>query len=138
MSNQELQDVHELCNGVSFLDDDLLGPVGEHGVAVFHAEGHGRGENLERLPDNIPSLNSMGLQKTVEHLQHDPLVDGELGDDVAKQEMSVVPRRRIDAVLTEQARPCECHEASKFVTLTLVGSVVDVLRRLFDEQAAQL
>ena len=34
------------------------------------------------LPHHAPGLHCVGLQKRMEDLEHDPLVDGELGDDV--------------------------------------------------------
>ena len=39
-------------------------------IAVFHATGHGWGENLQSLAYDGPRLDSVGLEQTVEHLQH--------------------------------------------------------------------
>lgn len=42
MSYDELQYMEQLLDGVAVFDDDLLGPVRKHRVAVFHALRHGR------------------------------------------------------------------------------------------------
>ena len=65
-------------------------------------------------------------------------MDSELGDDVTEQQMSVIASGGIDAVLTEQTRPGKGHQSAQFVALTFVGRVVDVLRRLFHQQTAEL
>ena len=63
MLDDELQNVEELRTSVAVLDDDLLGPVREHGVSVLHPARHGRREDLEGLPplhsiSYFPSLAS--------------------------------------------------------------------------------
>ena len=68
MADEELKDMDQLGDGVTFFDDDLLGPVGQHRVAVFHAQRHGRSQDLQRLSHNVARFHRMGLQKTVEHL----------------------------------------------------------------------
>ena len=80
--HHQLQDVHQLGPGVPVLDDDLLGPVGQHGVAILHPARHAWGEDLKSLPHDSSCFNSMGFEQRVEHLQHNPLVDRKLGDDV--------------------------------------------------------
>jgi len=60
------------------------------------------------------------------YLKHDPLVDGELCDDVREEEVSVVTCGRINTVLAQQARPGVGHQPSQLVALLLVAGVVDV------------
>ncbi len=66
--DDKLEDVDELAAGVAVLHDDLLGPVGEHGVAVLHAARHAGREDLQGLAHHAPRLHSVGLQQRVEHL----------------------------------------------------------------------
>lgn len=106
--------------------------MGQHRVAVFHAKRHGWRENLQRLADNVPRFYRVRLEQTMEHLKDDALVNGELGDDVTEQQVAVVSSGRVDAVFTEEARPSKGHQSAKFVALTFVGRVVDVLRGLFN------
>lgn len=44
-------------------------------------------------------------------------MDGELCDDVGEQQVAVVLGGGVHAVLTEQAGPCERHQAPQLVTL---------------------
>ena len=53
---------------MSVLHDDLLGPVGEHRVAVLHAARHRRRQDLEGLPHHAARLDGVGLQEAVEYL----------------------------------------------------------------------
>lgn len=62
MPHDELQYMEQLLDGVAVLDDDLLGPVREHGVAVLHTLWHGRREDLQRLPHHRACLDSVRLQ----------------------------------------------------------------------------
>ena len=59
-------------------------------ISVLHPDGHHRGQYVQGLPHDGPGLQGVGLQQTVEHLQDNALVDGELHDDVGQQEMAVV------------------------------------------------
>ena len=63
----------------------------------------------------------MSLQQGMEDLEHEPLVDGELGDDVGQEEVAVVSGRRVHAVLVLKTRPSVCHQATKLVALLLVS-----------------
>ena len=65
-------------------------------------------------------------------------MDGELCDDVREQEVTVVPSRRVDAVLAEQAGPRVRHQAAKLVTLLLVAGVVDVSSAWGNNQGSML
>jgi hypothetical protein len=49
VAEEQLQDVDELSDRMAFLDNNLLCPVGEHSVAVFHAAWHGWRQNLKGL-----------------------------------------------------------------------------------------
>lgn len=51
------------------------------------------------------------------YLEHNAFVDGELCDDVGEQQVAVVLGGGVHAVLTEQAGPCERHQAPQLVTL---------------------
>jgi hypothetical protein len=48
-------------------------------------------------------------------LEHNPLVDSELSDDVGQQQVAMVACSRVHTVLNQQTRPCKHHEASQFV-----------------------
>ncbi len=69
MLDDQLEDVDELAAGVAVLDDDLLGPVGEHGVAVLHAARHAGRQDLQGLTHHAARLHRVGLQQRVEHLE---------------------------------------------------------------------
>lgn len=59
MSDDKLQDVEQLLHGVPLFHNDLLGPVGQHCIPIFHTHRHGRGENLQSLPHHTTGLNGM-------------------------------------------------------------------------------
>ena len=61
MLHHELQDMDQLGPSVAILDNDLLGPVGQHGVTILHPAWHAGCEDLQGLPDNSPCLHSMGF-----------------------------------------------------------------------------
>ena len=82
MLHHQLQDMHQLGPCVSILDNDLLGPVGQHGVTILHPAWHARGEDFQGLPDYSSRLHSMGFEQRMEDLQHNSLVDSKLGNDV--------------------------------------------------------
>ena len=71
------------------------------------------------------------------HLQHDLLVDGELGDDVREQQVAAVLAGGVDAGLGQQAGPGEGHEAPQLAVAALVV-VVDVVRRVLHQQRGEL
>ena len=56
------------------------------------------------------------------HLQHDTLVNGELGDDVREEQVTVVLGQRVDAVLRQQTRPRERHQTTQLVALLPVSA----------------
>ena len=72
------------------------------------------------------------------NLEDDPLVYGELGDDVGEEEVAVVARGRVHADLEEEAGPRVRHQPPQLVALLLVGGVVDVRRAQVHQQAAEL
>ena len=77
-------------------------------------------EHLQRigqtLNEDVTEVVSK-YRRRCTHLQHDALVDGELGDDVRQQQVPVVFRCRVDARLRHQTRPRERHQATQLVAL---------------------
>jgi hypothetical protein len=65
-------------------------------------------------------------------------VDGEFGYDMREEQMAVVASCWVNAVFTQQAGPGESHKAAQFVSLALVSSVVNVGRRLLNQQTRKL
>jgi hypothetical protein len=74
----------------------------------------------------------------VKHLQHDPLVDGKLGNDVCQEQVPVVLGSRVHALLREETRPGKGHESAELGALALVVGVVDVRGGMLDEEGREL
>ena len=74
----------------------------------------------------------------MEDLQHDSLVDGELGYDVSQQQVTVVLGCRVNALLGQEARPGEGHEATQLGSLPLVVGVVDVRGSVLHQETGEL
>ena len=53
---------------MAVLDDDLLGPVGEHRVAVLHAARHRGRQDLQSLPNHAARLHCVRFEQAVEYL----------------------------------------------------------------------
>ena len=53
------------------------------------------------------------------YLEHNPLVDGKLGNVVGEEKMAVVLCGRVDAVLLDQTGPSKGHQATQLGTLFL-------------------
>ena len=136
--DNDVEHVRELEERVALLDQYLLGPRGEREVAVLDARGKEGREYVERLSHDHLGLGRARLEQRVKDLEDDALVDGELGYDVAEEQVAVVLVERVDARLGEQARPRERHEAAQLGALLLVVHVVDVRVRVLDEERAQL
>ncbi len=100
MLDDKLEDMNELAAGVAVLHDDLLGPVGEHGVAVLHAARHAGREDLQGLAHHAPRLHRVGLQQRVEHLG---------GSGCRSMTFLVGIRIRGSMPLTNGSRPCYFH-----------------------------
>ena len=63
MHTHNSQHVHQLGHGVPLLHDDLLGPVHQSGVGVFHPHGHHGRQDVQGLPHYGTGIHRMGLQK---------------------------------------------------------------------------
>lgn len=59
----KLQDVHQLRQRVALFDDDLPRPVGQQMVPVLHTRRHGRGQNVQRLPDHKTRFDGVSLKR---------------------------------------------------------------------------
>jgi hypothetical protein len=138
MPHNELENVHELREGVSFLHEDFLCPMNQHGIPVFHSEGKGWSYDLQSLFDNRLGLEDRGFEKTMKYLKYDSLMNCKLGDDVREEEMSIVLCARVDAGLGEETRPGKGHETPELAPLLLIRGIVNVGRGDFNEKAGQL
>ena len=65
-----LQHVYELGDRVTFLYNDLLGPVDEGGISVLHPDGNHRGQDVQGLTDNRSGLHCMCFQQTAIYTSH--------------------------------------------------------------------
>ena len=72
------------------------------------------------------------------YLEDDPLVYGELGDDVGEQQVTMVPGGRVHTVLGQETGPGVGHQSPQLVALFLVGSIVDVGRALVHQETREL
>ena len=59
-------------------------------ICILHSHRDHGSQNIESLPHDGACFEGVCLQEAVEDLQDDPLVDGEPGDDVSQQQVTVV------------------------------------------------
>ncbi len=74
----------------------------------------------------------------VEDLQHYPLVNSKLCNDVSQQEVAVVLGCRVNALLGQETWPGKGHESPQLGALSLVVGVVDVRGRMLNQQGRKL
>ena len=122
-----IEHMRQLWYRVILFDENLLGPRGQRKVGVFHACGKRRAEYFERLSHHNLGLGRICFHQRMKHLQHDSLVDGELGNDVTEQQMTVILVKRVHTRLGKQTRPREGHEASQFGALLFIIHVMYVI-----------
>lgn len=83
-------------------------------------------------------FNSISFEQAVEDLKDDSFMNGELGYDVSKEEMSMVLCCWIHTRLDQETRPSERHKTPKFVPMTLVPRIMDVWRCLIHQETGEL
>ena len=76
------------------LDTSRSSNISTH-ISILHPHRDHWSQDIQGLPHDAASLESVGLQQTVEHLQHDALVDGKPGNDVGKQQVTMVLGSRV-------------------------------------------
>ena len=82
LTDDEGQDMDKLCYSVALFNDDLLGPIDDHSVPIFHSTGHGRCEDFKCFLHHSSCLYCMCLQETVKYLKDNAFVDGKCGNDM--------------------------------------------------------